>query len=177
MTHPFRQVLAALFLVGSAACHYTRHTTTSDLDSIAALAGVDLPPAIQDFAWLEGAWRGAGLGGVVEEAWSAPADGAMVGHFRLTKDGVVAFYEIMTIDADDSGRLGLRVKHFHPDLRGWEEKEESAMFPLEGIEGDRFRFRGLTLKRVSDDEMEMAIRMRREDGSVGEEVLTYRRVR
>lgn len=179
MAHLPRTALAFLALACTA-CHYTSRTTGSDSDlgTIAALAGVDMPPTIYELAWLEGAWRGTGLGGVVEEVWSRPEDGAMVGHFRFTKDGNVAFYELTTLGPiDDSGRLGMKVKHFHPDLRGWEDKDRWVTFPLRAIEGDTARFDGLTIRRISDDEMEITVRLRGGDGKVSDEVLAYRRVR
>lgn len=168
--------LVVVLALCAAACHYTRRTSGSDFATIAELAGLETPPTIYDFAWLEGSWRGEGLDGEVEETWSAPADGAMVGHFRMIKDGSVAFYELMTIDTiDDTGQLGIKVKHFHPDLRGWEERNRYVTFALAGIEGNEYRFDGLTMRLLSDDEMELVLSMRRSDGSTGEEIIRYRR--
>jgi hypothetical protein len=175
----FRSAALALVLASLPACHLRREVTTSDLRGAAAAAGVSVPaPAVEDLAWLEGAWRGEGLDGVVDEVWSAPVDGAMVGHFRFTKDGTVGFYELMTlgpIGAD--GRFGMKVKHFGPDLGGWEEKDGWVAFPFLERVDERFHFDGLTIERVAADRVEISVRIRGRDGTERTEVFRYRRLR
>lgn len=96
--------------------------------------GVPLPAPFEGpFAgleWLAGTWRGPGLGGECEETWNAPAGGAMLGMFRLIRDGRPAVYEIITLTPDDDGGLTLRLKHFGGDLVGWEEMDEAVLFPF-----------------------------------------------
>ena len=47
--------------------------------------------------------------------------------FRWLKpDGSVSFYELMVIEQEPDGRIFLRIKHFYPGMKGWEEKDESA---------------------------------------------------
>ena len=58
--------------------------------------------------WLVGRWVGNALGGEVEEVWSAPAGGAMMGMYRLVKDGAPVFYELLTI-VEDNGSLVMRL--------------------------------------------------------------------
>lgn len=105
--------------------------------------------SIEDVAWLAGRWRGEGLGGVVEELWSPPLAGAMVGAFRLVAGGETSFYEICLL-REHEGSLVYRVKHFHPDLTGWEEKLDFVEFPLVKVEPDLVQFAGLTLRRAGD---------------------------
>src|SRR5688572_24666958 len=78
---------------------------------------------IADWAWIAGRWQGQGLGGSVDEVWSEPAGGSMVGHFRLVRDGKPVFYEIMTV-IEVEGSLEMRLKHVNPDMTGWEEKAD-----------------------------------------------------
>ena len=130
-------------------------------------------PTIEDFAWLVGHWRGEALGGVAEDVWAPPAGGAMVGLFRLVKDDGVAFYEIVTISEPD---LALRLKHFHPDLTGWEERDEVVTFPLVGVRLGEAVFEGLTYRVLEDGRLRAVVETRRPDGSRGELEFVYRRV-
>jgi hypothetical protein len=75
---------------------------------------------LSDFAWLAGHWTGPGLAGAAEETWTGPAGGSMLGMYRLVREGKVVFYEILTLTEKD-GSVVLRLKHFNPDLTGWEE--------------------------------------------------------
>jgi hypothetical protein len=171
-----RYAVLPLVLAFVPACHLQRETRSSSLERGAT--AVAATPAIDDLAWLAGTWQGEGLGGLVDEVWSGPVDGAMVGHFRLTKDGAVAFYELMTlgpIDAD--GRLGMKVKHFGPDLTGWEEKDAWVTFRFLERAGERFLFDGLTIERVAADRVEIAVQIRSREGTPRTEVFRYRRLR
>src|SRR4249920_1631344 len=71
--------------------------------------GVASPTAkIEQFAWLEGTWIGAGLGGQTEESYSAPLGGAIVGTFRFIKDGKPVFYELVTV-VEEGGSVLVRL--------------------------------------------------------------------
>lgn len=108
-------------------------------------AGAKSPPAKLDaLAWLAGGrWVGEGLGGVSEEVYSPAVGGVMVGHFVQSQAGKPQFFEIMTV-REEGGSLVYRLKHFGPDLKGWEEKDVTEDFPLVAIEGDRVFFSGMT---------------------------------
>ena len=138
--------------------------------------GAASPPAtLGGMAWLAGSWTGEGLGGQVEEIWSPAQAGAMMGMFRLLRDGQTAFYELMTL-VEENGSLVLRVKHFNPDLTGWEDKGESVDFALVAVDGDRILFDGLTIHRRADDAMTMHVVISSKDGTVREEVFRYARM-
>jgi hypothetical protein len=93
-------------------------------------AGKQSPAAtIADMAWLAGHWTGEGLGGLIEEVWSPPRNGVMMGMFRLVRDGKPIFYELLTL-AEERGSLTLRLKRFNADLTGWEEKDKTIDFPF-----------------------------------------------
>jgi len=86
---------------------------------------------IEQLSWLVGHWRGEVKGQPIEECWFAPAGGAMCGMFRWLKDpDTVRFYELMVLESVPGAGIVLRIKHFHPGLIGWEEKYQSADFPL-----------------------------------------------
>lgn len=139
----------------------------------AAQAQVTRPATIEDAAWLTGRWVGEGLGGEMEESWSSPAGGQMVGHFRLTREGQPVFYELIFIDVVDGG-LRMRLKHFNPDYSSWEDHEEWTTFTPVSFSADEIVFSALTIRREGDDRLVMTLRMRRADG-VHEEVLRFRR--
>jgi hypothetical protein len=132
------------------------------------------PPAkIADLAWLEGSWEGQGVGGApAVEVYSRAADGAMIGHFRQLKaDGKVMFYELITITETD-GSLSYNVKHFNPDLTGWEEKSEVRCFALSATAPARWEFSGVTYERKGKNEMTATVVTKGLDGTA--ETLQFR---
>ncbi|MEM9408768.1 MAG: DUF6265 family protein [Acidobacteriota bacterium] len=122
---------------------------------------------LEDFAWLAGLWSGEGLGGKVEESWTPPSAGSIVGTFKLidVEDGKETpnFYEFMSIFEAETG-LVLRLKHFHPDVTGWEEKNDFVTFPFVKAEGRRIYFGGLTYEHTEDDALHIYLAMRTNDG-------------
>lgn len=90
---------------------------------------------VDSLAWMVGRWQAEAFGGLAEDVWAPPAAGQMVGLFRSYTAEGVKFYEIITLLPVD-GRLTMRLKHFHSDLRGWEEKNQTVDFSLLDREGD-----------------------------------------
>ena len=87
---------------------------------------------VADFAWMAGAWQGEVEGNLVEEQWSAPAGGVLMGMFRWVqggKDGKIAMYEFLTLEPGAEGPI-LWLRHFNPGLVGWEDKEGAIAFHL-----------------------------------------------
>ncbi len=111
------------------------------------------------YTWLAGNWIGDGFGGTSEELWSQPsADGTMMGTYRHhNADGTLNFYEFMVMDS-----TGLRLKHFNPDMEGWETKEDFVHFKSIAFTENRIVLEGLVFERRSDEEME--IRLDLKDG-------------
>jgi hypothetical protein len=129
-----------------------------------------------EMTWFAGQWTGTGLGGTCDEVWSQPAAGAMMGMFRLVKEGKLVFYEFLTL-VEHEGSLLLKLKHFNADLTGWEEKADFVKFRLLKIEPDAVYFEGLTFKRVGRDKLEIFLALRnRTDGTVREETFVMNRV-
>lgn len=119
---------------------------------------------------------GDAFGGQVEENFSPPVGGVMVGHFSSWQDGKISFYELETV-GEENGTLVFRVKHFNPDLKGWEEKDKTVDFPLVAIEGDRVYFSGLTIERINQDEQRHYIALKDKTGATREVTILYRRVK
>ena len=105
---------------------------------------------LQDVEWIAGHWRGEAFGGTTEEIWSPPLGNSMMGSFKLVAGGEVQFYELMAI-VEEGGTLILRLKHFHGNMRGWEEKDETVDFKLVALAEGKAYFDNLTFERNSDD--------------------------
>lgn len=164
-------VLAAVCLAAAAARAQERQTE----HTVKLTPGQKPADAtIADMAWLAGHWTGDGLGGVSEEMWTAPRDGAMLGMYRLIREDKPVFYELLTI-SEHQGSLLLRLKHFNPDLTGWEEKSETVDFPFVAKAEGRLQFAGLTF--VPDgDRVTIYLAIRGKDGAVREEAFRMTRV-
>lgn len=129
------------------------------------------PFNINDYAWLSGRWTGDGFGGTSEEIWSPPsADGTMMGVYRHhNADGSLNFYEFMVLD-----KTGLRLKHFTPELVGWETKENYVTFEMITFSKDKIELKGLVFERKSDNQMDIKLRLKRGD-SVETEVFQMKK--
>lgn len=132
--------------------------------------------SISEVAWIAGHWHGKAFGGITEEIWSPPIGNAMMCVFRLVNDDITSFYEIETI-TEENETLILRLKHFHADLKGWEQKDVTVDFPLVKLEPHRAYFDGLTFEKISEDEMNVYVVMEDDDGSQNEMKFPYRLVK
>src|SRR5581483_5091094 len=121
------------------------------------------PAKVAELAWLQGHWTATAFAGTVEEIWSPPLGNAMMGMFRVVKDGKVVFYELCTL-VQQNESVVLRLKHFHPDLKGWEEKDASVTFPLIKLAKDKAYFDGLTIEKEGDDSLIMYLMIQPKNG-------------
>ncbi len=124
---------------------------------------------INDYEWLVGSWKGDGFGGISEEVWSEPVDGTMMGMYRHYKDGKLNFYEFLLLD-----ETGLRLKHFHPDLKGWEEKDDMVFFEMIESSPNKITMKGLTFEKKSDSLFIINLKMKRGD-KIETEVFTMKK--
>ena len=99
----------------------------------------------------------------------------MMGSFKLVQGGKVKFYEIITISEVEE-TLIMRLKHFDPQLKGWEEKDETVDFKLVKLSPDKVFFDGLTFERISENEMNVYVRFE-SDGQHSEGKFNYHRVK
>jgi hypothetical protein len=94
------------------------------------------PVDLDELNWLVGVWRQLpGEDDLYEQHWSAPADDAMMGMFRLVSGGRVVVYEFLLIEKELDGTF-LRLRHFRPGM----------------LDVDRVPFRLLLIKH-SDEEL------------------------
>jgi len=165
-------LLCLLLLPGLAAAQIQQTPNTLTLS-----ASAPRPRAtIADLTLLVGHWKGGFLGSTAEEIWLPPAGGSMFGAARLYKDTEVVFYEIM-IAIEEEGSVSLKLKHFHPDLKGWEEKNETVTFRLVKASGNTIWFEGLTFRKREDGSLQGFIAIRYKDGTFKEESFTYQPVK
>ena len=132
--------------------------------------------SVEEMRWLAGRWTGTGLGGRTIETWSEPQAGVMLGTFHLIRDEKSVFYEFLTLGEGPNG-FSMRLKHFNPDLTGWEEKEKVIEFRYVRTEGNLVQFGGLTFQRESEDSLTIFLAIRGKDGSIREEKFTLKRER
>lgn len=139
-------------------------------------ASVASPPAkISEVEWIQGHWRGEAFGGITEEVWTPPLGGSMMCAFKLVVDGKVSFYEIVSL-AEEGNSLIIRLKHFHGNLKGWEEKDKTVDFRLVKIANNRAYFDGMTFERAGSDALNVYVMI----GKPGEEkevLFKYERVK
>ena len=92
-----------------------------------------------ELSWLSGNWLGQNGQDPVEEHWSPLRGNTLMGMFRWVKDGKVRFYELLAVE-QDGAFVFLRIKHFHPGLVGWEEKDRAHEFVLVQLKGQEAVF-------------------------------------
>lgn len=93
-------------------------------------------PRIEDLAWLEGVWKGKVGADDVEETWSAPKNGSMMGMFRWFRDGKLRLIEMITV-AEFDGKITMKLKHFNPMLHSFETQNETTDFTLLSVEKNK----------------------------------------
>ena len=83
------------------------------------------------------------------------------------------FYEFLLL-REKEGSLELRLKHFNPDIVGWEEKDVFVTFKLVAIEPQAAYFSGLTY-RLEGDALKIYLAMRGDGGELKEITFTLER--
>lgn len=135
------------------------------------------PPATLAVAeWLIGDWVGTGIQGAeAAETWLPASGGTMAGIFLQEKpDGSIMFTEHMYL-SEEGGSLLLKLKHFNPDLTGWEEKDGMVRFRFLSAEPCALYFNALTYRCDGKDGLLVAVRMKSENSDPSELVFRFKR--
>ncbi len=132
------------------------------------------PATIDDMKWLAGTWRGKGMGGEVEEIWSEPQAGVMMGMFRFVQEGKLQMLELMTL-SEKEGVISLKVKHFSPDMVAWEEKEKFVEFPWIEKDDKGYYFEGITFA-PDQNRLAIYVAMKGKEGKIDEIRFDFERV-
>jgi len=159
-----KNYLAFLFLITVSA--FSQNTLKFNVENGSPKA------TINDVSWISGYWLGEAFGGVTEEIWSNPLGNSIMGSFKLVVDGNIQFYELCTI-SEENETLIFRLKHFHSDLKGWEEKDERLESQLVKIEGNRAYFNDFTFERISDNELNIFVVFKDKDDKETEMKFNY----
>jgi len=144
---------SSIVLIGSLVISFSlsaQHTMSFD-DKVGSPAA-----KINNVAWIAGHWKGEAMGGFTEEIWSPPSAGSMMASFKFSDETSVKFYELELI-SEIEGTLILQLKHFHANLKGWEEKDETVDFKLVKITEQAVYFDGMTFEKVGDDMMNVYV--------------------
>jgi hypothetical protein len=139
---------------------------------------------VADLSWIAGNWQGEIGGDFIEEQWSAPAGGTLMGMFRWIKggkDGTVALYELLTLEPGAEGPI-LWLRHFSPGLVAREDKEGALAFYLVAHKPDEATFDNrdpgnptrLTYRRQGDDRL-VVVLGKLKDGNWAGTDFVYRR--
>lgn len=120
--------------------------------------------SLTTLGFMVGSWAGEAFGGRIEEHWTGPSGGSMVGMFRLVVEGRARVIELFTVVREDE-RIVYRFNHFDPDLRRWEEApltyvlvetgEHRATFEM-ADRNDRVP-RQLVYERIDDTTLRVAL--------------------
>jgi hypothetical protein len=95
--------------------------------------------SLDQLKWMSGAWIEDSEQRRCEEIWSTADAHTLMGMFRWIADDDVSFYEFMVINMTDTG-AELHVKHFHPTLVAWEERQHYQAFVLTALDSTRAVF-------------------------------------
>jgi len=159
--------LAVLAAAVPAAAQETRVAVPGEATGTATLG---------DAAWLVGTWSGEGIEGAeAHESWLAPSGDTMVGLFvQETAAGGIMFSEHMYLMEQD-GSLVVKLKHFNPDLTGWEDKDGMITFRLIAAEPCALYFNALTYRCDGEGGMVVAVRMKSPKPEPQELVFRFKR--
>ena len=109
-----------------------------------------VPATLAAVAWLVGYWIGAMPEGPVEQIFLPAAVGQMPSFVRATDADGILFYEISNIVARD-GTIFLRLRHFTPELVGWEDGSGPSERPLVAREAGNLYFDRASFVRTGAD--------------------------
>ena len=160
--------LAALAVSGFGQTRLTENTIRIEKEAKGAAAKVS------DMEWMAGSWSGNAFDGQVTEVWTKTG-GGMIGMFSLVVKDKPVFYELMTFAVVD-GELFLKLKHFNPDMTGWEERDETVDFRFIKKDGNRFYFNGLTFENADQNSVNIYLALHMKDKTLKEEVFQLKRV-
>ena len=81
---------------------------------------------LDNFAWLEGRWRGEWGPRIAEQAWLGPKGGEMLGVFRLAEADKTLVIELFTL-VENSDGVNFYFRHFTPQLLPWEKSDATVL--------------------------------------------------
>jgi hypothetical protein len=95
-------------------------------------------PALAQFNWLEGHWRGEWGSRIAEQTWLEPKAGEIAGLFRLIEREKILVLEIFSLVEKPEG-VQLYLRHLTPELLPW-EKSDATLLKLESVDATKATF-------------------------------------
>jgi len=158
LVHTLLFVYSAVGNHAHAQSRKTEHTLQLDTP----IATLDAEPRVIDLQkldWLVGRWVGTGLGGDCEEVFLPPWNGSMTGSFRYGSEGKLVFSEYFSLTQTPTGAV-LKLKHFHPDMKSWEEKDATTDFEYVQMDDHSIWFDGLTYQLENPNRLNVWVAMK-----------------
>jgi predicted enzyme related to lactoylglutathione lyase len=130
------------------------------------------PPTLGDLSFMAGSWRATHDGSRLEEHFTPPSDGSMIGMFRWSSDAGTQMTEHVVIEQRDDGVL-LFLRHFDPGAVAWEREQAGGpmIYTLDTVAEGRAVFvadrsfpRRIVYHRVGPDRMIVRLEGRRDSG-------------
>lgn len=84
---------------------------------------------VENLSWIAGHWIGKVGDDDVEEVWTQPSHGSLLGMFRWFRAGDIRVIEIITIANFDDATC-MKFKHLDAGLTSWEGQDETTDFIL-----------------------------------------------
>jgi hypothetical protein len=127
-------------------------TAQSPREQVRRLAPGQASPAatLADAQWLVGHWIGDMPEGPVEQVFLAPVARQMPSFVRAIGREGILFYEISNL-VESEGSLRFRLRHFTPELVGWEDAGGAIERRLIAIENGNLYFDRISLIRSGPD--------------------------
>jgi hypothetical protein len=137
---------------------------------------------LEEVRFMSGHWLGSDGSSEIEEQWSEPSNGTMIGMYREMSAGKTTFYEFLAIAQEETGVV-MRMKHFDANLVGWEEKDRSVVFDVAStskdeaiiVSRDQTKPIRLAYRRTSQTELTATL-IRERDGKTLHDEFHYRLV-
>jgi len=112
---------------GSASTAQSGENQTQTPAQAASSPAAAAPKSVLDnFAWLEGRWRGEWGPRIAEQAWLGPKGGEMLGVFRLAEADKTLVIELFTL-VENSDGVNFYFRHFTPQLLPWEKSDATVL--------------------------------------------------
>lgn len=131
--------------------------------------------------FMAGTWRTPHAWGDMEEIWSEPTHGNMMGSFRCIKDGKIVFYEFMVIEQRDSATV-FKLRHFSPGSIAWEDKESPYLYPMVSLSATTATFERpdgetrITYALVTPNQLKSTLERKEKDGTWRVDTFLYEKV-
>ena len=144
---------------------------------VASPAFSDNPPQPEtfDLSWMVGNWTGDAFGGKCEESWQPMSAGTMCGTYKQINKDKVNFYEFTVIKKETDG-YSLKLKHFNPDMTGWEEKDKVIEFPFISLT-ENLMMMVMAVWMIDDNHMKVTVNIGHSEGTVNQVTIELNRVK